>query len=89
MEKIHWLNYTIDQLNKSNNMTRYPKFAKFRVRIKTNRWIDRFGQEHHRAVRSHRWEQWRESDRSRMLHLTNEMRFKLGKAVNQHFVLRT
>ena len=40
-------------------------------------------------LKTHRWEQWRETDRLRMLHLTNERRFVLGRAINEYFVNRT
>ena len=49
----------------------------------------KFGQEHQRHIRKHRWEHWRETERRNMLHLTDERRMKIGKAINDYFILRT
>ena len=89
MEKIHWLNYKINQLNLANNVPHYPRFHTYGVRTATRRWIDVYGQEHHRNIKMHRWEHWREAEPTQMLHLNNERRFKMGAAVNSYFVIRT
>ena len=36
-----------------------------------------------------RWEHWRETERKTMLHLTEERRMNIGKAINDYFILRT
>ena len=67
----------------------YEGIHKFGMRVMTRKTKDRYGNEQHRHIRKHRWEHWRESDKRRMLHLSNDRRFKLGKAINEYFVLRT
>ena len=37
-------------------------------------------------IKKHRWENWREAEPSRMLHLSDEQRVKMGKAINNFFV---
>ena len=89
MEKIDWLNQEIKQLNYSNSVPNYPGLRTFGVRKVTRRWLDTYGQEHHREIQKHRWEQWIGSTRSGKLHLTSEMRFTVGRAINNYFITRT
>ena len=77
----------IDRLNIEHGMVNYLGVHKHGIRVVTRKWQDLHGQlqrEH-----QHRWEQWREKVRSNMLHLTNDRRFVLGKAVNEFFINRT
>ena len=67
----------------------YVGVHKYGIRVVTRKHIDEYGQEHHRHIKKHKWEQWRETVRTNMLHLTNERRFVLGKAVNEYFMHRT
>ena len=87
--KLDWLNREISELNIKNGMKEYLGIHKFGMRVVTRKTKDRYGQEQHRHVKQHRWGHWRESEKQNMLHLNNERRFKLGKAVNDYFMWRT
>ena len=89
MEKIDWLNQEIHEVNVENRVPEYPRFHTFGVRKATRKSVDRFGHVTFTSVKSHRWEHWRETDPTRMLHLSNVRRFKMGGAVNKYFILRT
>ena len=88
-EKLDWLNAKIADLNIENGMGKYVGTHKFGMRVVTRKSKDRYGQIQHRHIRKHRWDHWREKEKQNMLHLTNERRFKLGKAVNDYFMWRT
>ena len=88
-DKLNWLNRKISELNLENKREEYVGIHKFGMRVMTRKTKDRYGNEQHRHIKKHRWEHWRESDKTRMLHLNNDRRFKLGKAINEYFVLRT
>ena len=87
--KIDWLNEMINQRNRENGVPNYPGFHTYGIRTTTRRTTDLYGQHHHRVVKSHRWEHWRESDPTRMLHLRDDRRVKMGVAVNKYFVINT
>ena len=87
--KLEIINECILSLNLDNGITEFPRLHKYGVRNYTKRWIDRYGQEHQRVIKRHRFEHWREEEPARMLHLVNEQRFKVGAAVNKYFQLRT
>ena len=87
--KIDFLNGRIDDVNLSNGVREAPGLHKFGIKSCTRKSKDKFGQEHHRVIRKHRWEQWREMEKRNKLHLSNERRFKVGQAVNSYFVVRT
>ena len=38
------------------------------------------------AVRTHRWEHFRETEKEQMLHLNDEQRAKVGRAINNYFI---
>ena len=88
-EKIDWLNAQIHELNLQNSCPFYPRFHTYGVRTSTRATKDRYGNQHNYSVKYHRWEHWRENEKVNMLHLRNDRRFKMGKAVNNYFVLRT
>ena len=88
-EKIDWINAGIHQLNLANAAPMYPRFHTYGVRTATRRSTDMYGQEHHNRVKSHRWEHWVEAEPSNMLHLRDDRRFTMGRALNKYFVLRT
>ena len=73
----------------ANGKPDVPGIHKYGMRVVTRRRWDKFWQEHQRHIRKHRWEHWREADRRYMLHLMNERRMKMGKAINDFFILRT
>ena len=86
---IEWLNEAILALNLDNGVTEYHRLYKYGVRNYTRKHEDKFGNQHHRMIKMHRFEHWREQDPCRMLHLTNEQRYKMGSAINKYFVCRT
>ena len=88
-DKIDWLNGKIDRLNIEHGMVDYLGVHKHGIRVATRKWQDHHGQLQRKHIKQHRWEQWREKVRSNMLHLTNDRRFVLGKAVNEFFINRT
>ena len=88
-DKIDWLNGKIDGLNIEHGMIDYLGVHKHGIRVVTRKWQDHHGQLQKKHIKKHRWEQWREKVRSNMLHLTNDRRFVLGKAVNEFFINRT
>ena len=89
MEKLVWINQAIHELNLANNVPDYPRFHTYGIRTATRRSKDVYGQEHHRHTKTHRWEHWRELDPTRMLHLRDDRRFKMGTAANKYFILKT
>ena len=88
-DKITWINGKIDALNTENGMVNYPGIHKHGLRVMTLKHVDDNGQPQQKPIKRHRWEHWREADRSNMLHLTNERRFVLGRAINEFFINRT
>ena len=87
--KIEILNEEILSLNMDNNITEFLRLHKYGIRVCTKRWFDQYGQEHQRRIKCHRFEQWREQHAVEKLHLTDEIRFKIGAALNRYFSLRT
>ena len=88
-EKIDWLNVGIKGMNIRNNVPNFVRVHTYGVRKVTRKYTDRYGQQHQRVVKSHRWEHWREPDRSNKLHLSNLRRYKMGQALNNYFILNT
>ena len=88
-DKINWLNREISQLNIEHGIASYPGVHKHGIRVVTRKWLDSHGQEQEKHIKKHRWEQWREKVKTNMLHLSNERRFVLGKAINEFFMNRT
>ena len=89
LEKINFINLQIRALNVANTVPKYPGFHTYGVRKSTKVRFDRYGQQYTTVVKSHRWEHWREQDPAYMLHLRNDRRFKMGKAINNYFILNT
>ena len=88
-EKINWLNGQIDRLNIQHGREHYMGVHKYGTRVTTRKWKDRYGRQVEKHIKQHRWEHWRESNKNNMLHLNNERRFVLGRAVNEYFINRT
>ena len=88
-EKIDWLNTKIHELNIENSCPSYPRFHTYGVRTSTRSTTDMYGNVNVYSVKTHRWEHWREKEKSNMLHLRNDRRFKMGKAVNNYFISNT
>ena len=88
-EKIDWLNSAINQENRRNNAPEFPGFHTYGVRKATRKYTDWYGQVHHRAIKAHRWEHWRESEPASMLHLRNDRRIKMAMALNKYLIFNT
>ena len=88
-EKIDWLNGKIHELNLSNGVEGYPSFHTYGMRVGSENVVDNDGRRRKVRTKSHRWEHWKEAAKRDKLHLREDRRFKLGKAVNNYFVYRT
>ena len=89
IDQVEWLNQAILALNLHNGITEYHRLYKYGIRNYTRKRVDLYGAEQHQRIKMHRFEHWREQDPTRMLHLTNEQRYKMGAAINNYFVCRT
>ena len=89
IDKIDWLNREIHELNLSNGVDNYVGLHTYGVRKDSKIFTDRYGQQHTRSERRHRYEHWRESVRGNMLHLRDDRRFKMGIAINNYFIHNT
>ena len=54
--KIDFLNGGIEDLNLSNGVCEVPGLHKFGIKSCTRKNKDKFGKEHHKVIRKHRWE---------------------------------
>ena len=88
-EKINWLNGKIDELNLANGMQYAVGVHKHGMRVATKKYVDQYGHTQQRQIKRHRWEYWREPVKTNMLHLINERRYVLGRAINEYFMNRT
>ena len=88
-EKINWINGKIDGLNIENGMQYAVGVHKHGMRVTTRKYVDENGHAQLRHVKRHRWEYWREPVKTNMLHLNNERRYVLGRAINEYFMNRT
>ena len=88
-EKIHWLNYKIDQLNHRNAVPKYPGFHTYGVRKDTATVINTYGQKDRLETKTNRWGHWAETARREKMHLKPDRRFKMGEALNNYFTVRT
>ena len=89
LEELTWLNDQIIRFNNENGAPMSPKFHTYGERKYDRRSKDRFGQNWVRHTRTHRWEHWREEQPESMLHLCNERRMHMGKAIGKHFLHNT
>lgn len=89
MEELSWLNDQITRFNQSNGTPLAPKFHTYGERTDNKQSRDRFGNVSVRHTRSHRWEHWREEQPQSMLHLCNQRRMVMGKAVANYFKFNT
>ena len=88
-DKINWINRKIADINIENGREHYVGIHKYGLRMATRKYTDEFGQIKEVHIKHHRCEQWGESVRSNMLHLSNERRVVMGKAINEYFIHRT
>ena len=89
LSEMQWLTTTLLEFNKKNGVPRFPHVHKFGVRIDNKTSRDEYGNVEVRHRTCHKWEQWREEEKGRMLHLTDQRRFLLGRAVNKYFQFNT
>lgn len=89
-DKIDWINGKIDAINLENGMGYYVGVHKHGVRVVNKKIVNEYGQVQQQIhFKRHRWEHWREKTKTNMLHLTNERRYVLGRAINDYFINRT
>ena len=74
LNEIQQVNSNIIKLNKTDGLEGIPIVQEFGLSVD-----NRTGQV------KHLWEQWREGQRARMLHLNDEHRTRLGRCVNRYF----
>ena len=68
-----------------NGVPKFPHVNKVEVRISNKTSKDLYGNIQVKHKTGHKWEQWREEERGRMLHLDDSRRLLLGIAVNKYF----
>ena len=85
LPELKWLTTTLLEFNKRNGVPSVPHVHKFGVRIDNKTSKDVYGNVQVRHRTSHKWEQWREEEKDRMLHLDDRRRMALGRAVNKYF----
>ena len=88
-DKINWINREIAAINIENGIEHYVGIHKYGLRVANRKHTDEFGQVKEVHIKQHRWDHWRERVRSNMLHLSNDRRVVLGKAINEYFIHRT
>ena len=71
------INKTIVHYNQVNGISNLPHVHKYGVDKDERTMTD--------SKVEHKWDQWREKERSRKLHLSNDMRMVLGRAINKYF----
>ena len=89
LEEMKWLTTTLLNYNEHNGVPSVPHVHKFGIRIDNRSSRDIYGNVEVRHRTCHKWEQWREDARDRMLHLDDQRRLALGRAVNKYFVHNT
>ena len=89
LEEMQWLTTTILHYNKVNGIPNVPHVHKYGVRRDNKTKRDIYGNITVQHKVDHKWEQWREEERDRKLHLTDAMRMVLGRAVNKYFRFNT
>ena len=83
------LTTTILHYNKVHGIPNVPHVHKYGVRRDNKTKRDIYGNITVQHKVDHKWEQWREEERDRKLHLTDAMRMVLGRAVNKYFRFNT
>ena len=86
---MQWLTTTLTNFNVRNGVPKFPHVHKFGIRIENRTIKDMYGNVEVRHKTGHKWEQWREEERGRMLHLDDKRRLNLGRAINKYFQFNT
>ena len=89
LQEMQWLNNNLLEFNTRNGVARAPHVHKFGIRIDNKSDKDMYGNVQVRHRTTHKWEQWREEDKGRMLHLCDLRRLLLGRTVNKYFQFNT
>ena len=89
LEELQWLNTSLLRFNQDMGIKGVPHVHKFGARVDNKSSKDLYGnvRVHHKVT--HRWEQWREKEKDRMLHLEDGKRIDLGRSVNKYFEYNT
>ena len=89
LQEMQWLTTTLINFNVRNGVPKFPHIHKFGVRISNKTSKDLYGNVQVQHKTGHKWEQWREEERGRMLHLDDRRRLLLGVAVTKYFKFNT
>ena len=89
LQEMQWLTTTLINFNVKNGVPKFPHVHKFGVRIENKTNKDMYGNVQVTHKTGHKWEQWREEERTRILHLDDKRRMSLGRAVNKYFKFNT
>ena len=89
LEEMQWLTTTLTDFNVRNGVSKFPHVHKFGVRIENKTIKDVYGNVQVKHKTGHKWEQLREEEKGRMLHLADKRRMLLGRAVNKYFKFNT
>ena len=88
-EKIDWLNGKIDKINLNNAVPYYPGLHTYGIRVDNITTTTSTGEKVKQHTKAHRWGHWLEGPRREKVSLQHSRRFKMGKALNNYFLLRT
>ena len=89
LQKIEFMNEVILSINLDNQITEFHRLRKYGIRIYTLKEKDRYGYEHQRKIKEHRFDHWKESDHAQKSTLKDHLKFKLGSSINKYFALQT
>ena len=89
LQEMQWLTTTLINFNVRNGVPKFPHIHKFGVRVSNKTSKDLYGNVQVQHKTGHKWEQWREEERGRMLHLDDRRRLLLGTAVTKYFKFNT
>ena len=89
LNKVEFMNEIILSINLDNHITEFHRLRKYGIRLYTHKEKDRYGHEHRRRIREHRFDHWKEHDRAQKSTLKDSLKFKLGSSINKYFALQT
>ena len=79
----------VSPFNEAMGKNSAPCIHKFGIRVDNKTSQDEYGNIRVLHKVNHKWEQWREVERDRMLHLADSKRIDLGGSVNKYFQFNT
>ena len=89
LNEMQWLNSSILKFNEAMGIKSAPRIHKFGIRVDNKSSQDEYGNIRVLHKVNHKWEQWREVERDRMLHLGDNKRMDLGRSINKYFEFNT